>query len=86
MPRLSKFYGIVVYMYWRDHAPPHFHAIYAGEEAQILISDGSILAGALPRTAANLVAERAALHHDELVANWERAQAPDTLVVIEGLQ
>ena len=49
MPRLSEFYGIVVYMSWRDHAPPHFHAIYAGEEAQMLISDGTILAGSIPR-------------------------------------
>jgi uncharacterized protein DUF4160 len=86
MPRLSEFYGIVVYMYWRDHAPPHFHAIYGGDEAQILISDGSILAGSLPRTAANLVAEWARLHTDELAANWERAQAPEPLVPIEGLR
>jgi hypothetical protein len=86
VPRLSEFYGIVVYMYWRDHAPPHFHAIYAGEEAQILISDGTILAGSLPRTAANLAAEWARLHQDELVANWERAQAPESLVPIEGLR
>lgn len=86
MPRLSEFYGIVVYMYFRDHAPPHFHGIYAGEEAQILISDGTILAGSLLRTAANLVAEWARLHHDELAANWERARAPDTLVPIEGLR
>ncbi|MEO7427939.1 MAG: DUF4160 domain-containing protein [Acidimicrobiales bacterium] len=86
MPRLSEFYGIVVYMYWRDHAPPHFHAIYAGEEAQIRIDDGSILAGSLPRTAANLVTEWARLRHDELVANWERAQAPESLVPIEGLR
>ena len=34
MPRLSEFYGIVVYMYWSDHQPPHFHAIYAGEEVR----------------------------------------------------
>lgn len=64
MPRISEFYGIVVYMYWRDHAPPHFHAIYAGEEAQILISDGTILAGSIPRRAANLVKEWAQLHHE----------------------
>ena len=86
MPRLSEFYGIVVYMYWRDHAPPHSHAIYAGEEAQILISYGVILAGSLPRRGANLVTEWARLHHDELVANWERAQAPESLVPIEGLR
>jgi hypothetical protein len=55
VPRLSEFYGIVVYMYWSDHQPPHFHAIYAGEEAQVRIDDGTLLAGSLPRTAARLV-------------------------------
>lgn len=86
MPRLSEFYGIVVYMYWRDHAPPHFHAIYAGEEAQVLISDGTILAGSIPRRAANLVKEWAQLHHEELVSNWDRAQVPESLDPIEGLR
>lgn len=86
MPRLSEFYGIVVYMYWRDHAPPHFHAIYGDDEAQILIGDGSVLAGSLPRRAANLVGEWARLHHDELLANWGRAQATDPLVPIDGLR
>ena len=81
----QRVYGIVVYMYWRDHAPPHFHAIYAGEEAQILISDGTILAGSIPRRAANLVKEWAQLHHAELVANWDRAQVPEALDPIEPL-
>lgn len=86
MPRLSEFYGIVVYMYWSDHLPPHFHAIYGGDEAQVRIDDGSFLAGSLPRTAARLVKEWADLHRDELLANWERAQALDSLVPIEPLR
>jgi len=51
MPRLSQFYGIVIYMYYRDHAPPHFHAIYGEDEAAIEIATGTILAGSLPRRA-----------------------------------
>ena len=86
MPRLSEFYGIAVYMYWRDHNPPHFHAIYGGDEALVVIADGSLLRGSLPRTAARLVAEWLALHRDELMANWERAQVPDALLPVEPLR
>jgi hypothetical protein len=86
VPRLSEFYGIVIYMYWKDHAPPHFHAIYAGQEAQIRIDDGSILAGTLPTTAARLVREWAELRRPELAANWERAQQPNTLEPIDPLR
>ena len=55
VPRLSEFYGIVIYMYFGDHNPPHFHAIYAEHEALVRIDDGSLLGGQLPRTAARLV-------------------------------
>ena len=86
MPRLSEFYGIVVYMYWDDHAPPHFHAIYGGEEAQVAIDGPAFLSGALPRTAIRLINEWVGLHRDELVANWERAQALQPLLPIEPLR
>lgn len=86
MPRLSEFYGIVVYMYWKDHNPPHFHAIYGGDEALVVIADGSVLAGSLPRTAARLVEEWVQLHREELIENWERAQVPDTLQPVEPLR
>ena len=51
MPRLSQFYGIAIYMYYRDHAPPHFHAIYGEHEATFRIATGTVLAGRLPRRA-----------------------------------
>ena len=86
MPRLSEFYGIVVYMYWRDHNPPHFHAIYAGDEALVKISDGTFLAGSLPRTAARLVGEWTELRRDELAGNWERAQVPEALLPVDPLR
>lgn len=69
MPRLCEFYGIVIYMYWKDHAPAHFHAIYAEHEAQVGIEDGVLLAGSLPRTASGLVAEWRELRREELSAN-----------------
>jgi hypothetical protein len=86
VPRLSEFYGIAVYMYWSDHQPPHFHAIYAGQEAQVRIDDGTFVAGSLPRTAARLVREWMNLHGEELLANWHRAQAMEALLAIEPLQ
>jgi hypothetical protein len=46
--RISEFYGIVIEMYYSDHAPPHFHARYAGEERTIIISTGAVMAGSVP--------------------------------------
>jgi len=86
VPRLSEFYGIVVYMYWDDHAPPHFHAIYGGEEAQVAIDGPTFLSGSLPRTATRLINEWVGLHRDELVANWERARVLEPLLPIEPLR
>ena len=57
MPRLSTFYGIAIYMYYRDHAPPHFHAIYGDDEAVIEVDTGTVLAGSLPRRAMHLIEE-----------------------------
>jgi len=86
VPRLSEFYGIVIYMYFADHNPPHFHAIYAEHEALIRISDGLTIRGDLPRTAARLVEQWRLLHRDELTSNWSLAQEPATLSGIEPLQ
>ena len=86
VPRLSEFYGIVIYMYFADHNPPHFHAIYAGQEAVIRIADGSTMRGELPVTALRLVEQWRFLHQDELVGNWARAQEPAALIKIEPLQ
>ena len=86
MPRLSEFYGIVIYMYWQDHQPPHFHAIYGESEALVRIDDGSFLHGSLPRAARRLVGEWLNLRRRELLANWQRAQVPEALLPIEPLQ
>jgi hypothetical protein len=85
VPRISAFYGIVITMYYRDHRPPHFHAIYGEHEAQIVIETLEPLAGALPRRALRLVQEWAELHTDELEENWTRAEARLPLATIEPL-
>ena len=74
MPEVSRFYGIVVLMYFADHAPPHFHARYAGAEAQIGIRDLAVIEGRLAPRALGLVMEWAQEHQQELLAAWERAE------------
>ena len=85
MPRLSEFYGIVIYMYFGDHAPPHFHAIYGSDEAIVGIRSGRLIAGRLPKRALGLVRAWARLHQDELLANWVAAQEARPLERIDPL-
>jgi hypothetical protein len=56
MPELCRFLGIVIYMYYKDHAPPHFHAEYAEFEITVEIESG-VVTGEFPRRALNLVME-----------------------------
>ncbi len=79
MPRLSEFYGIVISMFYRDHAPPHFHAVYAEYEATVGIDPIRILEGQLPRRVQSMVFEWAAMHQEELRENWELARAGQPL-------
>ena len=84
VPTISRFYGIVIRMYFSDHAPPHFHAVYADQEAVIAIASGAVLRGALPDRALRMVREWASIHRDEL-ANWERTQVLEQPVPIAPL-
>ena len=74
MPLISSFYGILIYMYWQDHSPPHFHALYGEFEAQIDILTLKIINGSLPNTALKLVKEWGELHKGELMDDWEKTQ------------
>ena len=71
MPTICIFYGIVIRMFFRDHAPPHFHVEYSEHSAEIGIETFDVLAGSLPRRTLALVLEWAALHRPELRADWE---------------
>ena len=66
MPTLSIFFGIVIRMYYDDHPPPHFHAIYGAHEAKIGIETLELIEGKLPRRALGLVLDWAELHRQEL--------------------
>lgn len=85
MPEVSRFFGIVIGMYFNDHAPPHFHARYGGDEAQFAIDTGERLAGRLPARVQGLVSEWLELHRDELQKNWTRARERRPLDRIDGL-
>ena len=75
MPTISMFYGILIRMYWNDHAPPHFHVEYGEYRAQYLIETLVLSRGQLPRRAHALVLEWAAMHRDELMEDWELCEA-----------
>jgi hypothetical protein len=85
MPRISSFYGIVIKMYFREHGPSHFHAIYGEHEAIVAIDSLDIVEGRLPRRALRLVREWGELHRSELASNWGRARARKKLRTIEPL-
>jgi len=70
MPTISDFYGMLIQMYWNDHAPPHFHVRYSGDKATVDIQSLAVLTGSLPRTAERLVLEWATEHQAELMENW----------------
>ena len=86
MPDLSRFYGIVIKMFFDDHNPPHFHALYGEHEVLIDINTFAVFAGHLPPRALGLVVEWTTLHQDELLNNWERAQTQESLRKIEPLK
>ena len=75
MPEISRFFGIVVRMFFNDHEPAHFHASYGEFEALIEVNTLAIYRGELPRRALALTLEGAALHRAELHEDWHLAKA-----------
>jgi hypothetical protein len=86
MPTISEFYGILIQMFYNDHAPPHFHAKYAEHEALIRINPLGILKGSLPPKALSLVMEWATMRQKELQNDWKRAEALEKLEEIPPLE
>ena len=85
MPELSRFLGIVVYMYFNDHNPPHFHVEYGDHRASIAIENLSVLEGGLPSRVLGYVVEWASLHKDELMDDWNMIKSTGKYVKIEPL-
>jgi len=84
MPEISRFYGIVITMNYREHNPPHFHAIYQDFEITIEIKTG-IVKGIMPKRALKMIFEWLELHKDELLEDWELAQNRKALIKIAPL-
>ncbi|MEW5946073.1 MAG: DUF4160 domain-containing protein [bacterium] len=86
MPEICRFYGIVIYIYYNEHVPPHFHAFYGGREALISIETLSVLAGSLPPRSLGLVIEWASIHRKDLENVWNQAMNNQKLDKIEPLE
>ena len=85
MPEISRFLGIVIGMFFREHGPPHFHAAYGEFEVTVEIETG-VVSGRFPRRALAHVLEWAELHRGELLENWGLARAGQPLRPIAPLE
>ena len=88
MPEVSRFYGIIITMYYEfgRHQQPHFHARYGNYKASFTMMPPALLAGAMPRRQLNLIIAWAELHGEELMENWQAIEKEQALKKIEGLR
>ncbi len=85
MPEISRFYGLIILMNFKDHAPPHFHIWYGDYKAIVTIQDG-IVKGEMPQRALKMIFDWLEIHRDELMLDWELAQKGEELIKIEPLK
>lgn len=85
MPQISNFYGIIIYINFRDHMPPHFHAWYGDYKVTINIKDG-VVKGEMPSRALKLLFEWMEAHREELMKAWEQTQKGENPSKIEPLK
>lgn len=86
MPEISRFYGIIIRMFYDDHAPPHFHAVYGDHEVAVGISPILVLGGRVPNRVKSMVLEWAALHQEELMEDWMRCRQAQVPLAIAPLE
>ena len=86
MPGISRFFGIVVRMFYDDHSPPHFHASYGASKVVVALADLAVVKGEVPPRALGLLMEWAFQHRGELAENWERARTKQPLEAIAPLE
>jgi len=84
MPTISRFYGIVVFMNYNDHSPPHFHARYQEQEVTVAIQTG-VVQGEMSKRALQMIFEWSEKHQDELMRNWYLARERKPLEPISPL-
>jgi hypothetical protein len=85
MPEISRFFGIIVAMYYNDHDPPHFHVRYGGDRALIAIDTLTVLEGRVPPRVLGLIVEWGSLHREELLADWRKARQLEPMRKIDPL-
>ncbi|MEW6620020.1 MAG: DUF4160 domain-containing protein [bacterium] len=86
MPEISRFYGIIIGMFYDDHNPPHFHARYGKDKAAVEITTLRVLEGKIPPRSLGLVVEWASQHQEELLQDWELAknnQPPKKIIPLD---
>ena len=86
MPQISFFYGIYIWMNFADHQPPHFHAVYGGEEVVVSIKEIEVIEGSIPSKQLKMLLGWAAFHQDELMENWLLAEKKQELFEIAPLK
>ena len=86
MPTICMFRGIKIFINWRDHLPPHFHATYSGQEVLVSINDLEVLEGSMPNKQLKMLLGWAALWQDQLCENWNLAANKQDLFPIEPLK
>ena len=86
MPEISRFFGIVIAMYFGDHPPPHFHVRYGSQKARFAIDDLGLIDGQVSPRVRALAIEWASRHQNELRREWELARTQQPLFPIEPLE
>jgi hypothetical protein len=86
MPTISRFYGIIISMFWDEHNPPHFHVRFGEYKSSISIKNILIIAGELPKKQERLVLAWTEIHQQELLKNWELCQNDQQPMKIEPLR
>ena len=86
MPEISRFFGIIVAMYYKEHNPPHFHVRYNEYKAAISIKELKVLKGKLPPRVLGLVIEWATTYQAELMEDWQLAETLQALKPIKPLE
>ena len=85
MPEISRFLGIVIFMNFNEHNPPHFHARYSDFEITVEINSG-IVEGKFPKRALNIVLEWYELHKEELMDDWNLLKSTGEFKKIQPLE
>jgi len=86
LPEISRFYGIVIAMFFNEHAPPHFHARYGDDKIAVEIETLKVLEGSIAPRALGLVMEWASQHKGELMHDWDMARNQKAPGKIEPLK